>query len=57
MIPEQRTQVEACKSRIKYARQGGVGKSIVRDNLIAEGFAAAAVDQAFDELDNCGETR
>lgn len=50
MTPEQRTQVEACKSRIKYARQGGIEKSIVRANLIAEGFAAAAVDQAFDEL-------
>ncbi len=57
MTPEQRTQVEACKARIKYARQGGIEKSIVRANLIAEGLAAAAVDQAFDELDNGKEKR
>lgn len=51
MTPELRQQIDACKSRIKYARLGGIADEIVRANLIAEDFPSGAVKQAFEELD------
>lgn len=50
MTPEQRKCVDDCKSRIRYARQGGIADEIVCANLKAEGWPAAAVEQAVKEL-------
>lgn len=51
MTPEQSQQVESVKMRIRNMRYGGTAQQDIPPALFREGWAAAAVREAFEQLD------
>jgi hypothetical protein len=51
MTPDQLKQIADCKTLIRNMRHGGQGDGAIRGALLVAGWAIAAINAAFKEVD------